>query len=130
MIRFATQTIIALTTAAALATAGEVKLSEEKLSKLSKSAKSQADHKEVSRQYELRASELEAKARVHDQEAERLANRKGYNPMAHKWPAMVTAPVDRERSKAMQARRAARESMDLMAKHRELAAKASIEAEE
>jgi hypothetical protein len=56
-----------------------------------------------------KAAKLEAKAQRHESRAEELANRKGYNPMAHKWPAMVQGPIDRERQLAAKARRELRE---------------------
>jgi len=66
--------------------------------------------------YRDRAEQLEAKAIRHEANAEELTNRKGYNPMRHKWPAMVQAPIDKERHLAMQARRAAREAREMAAK--------------
>jgi hypothetical protein len=43
--------------------------------------------------------------------------------MAYKWPALVQAPIDKSRARALQARRAAKESLDLMAFHKAQAAK-------
>lgn len=63
------------------------------------------------------AAKLEQKAVRHEAEADRLAKKSKSNPMAHKWPAMVQGPIDRERRLAMQARRAASESLELAAKH-------------
>jgi hypothetical protein len=63
-----------------------------------------------------RAEQLEAKAAKHEANADELAKNKNYNPMRYKWPAMVQAPIDRERHQAMQARRAAREARELAAK--------------
>lgn len=63
-----------------------------------------------------RAEQLEAKAAKHEANANELAQNKNYNPMRHKWPAMVQAPIERERHLAMQARRAAREARELAAK--------------
>ena len=67
------------------------------------------------------AAKLEEKAKRHEARAEELANRKGYNPMAQKWPAMVQGPIDRERELAAKARRELRE---LEAKDRRDGAKA------
>lgn len=75
-----------------------------------------------------RAERLETKAAQHEANANELANSKNYNPMRYKWPAMVQAPIDRERHLAMQARRAAREARELAAKQpKEASAKATGE---
>jgi hypothetical protein len=60
------------------------------------------------------------KADRHEAKANEMASRKGYNPMAHKWPAMVQGPIHRERELAEKARKAAAESRELAFKHREM----------
>jgi hypothetical protein len=96
------------------------------IQKLARQAKSGTDHGVVAGHWERRALELETKAAQYERDADELANRKGYNPMRYKWPAMVQGPIDHFRAKAMQARRAANESRDLMAIHRNLADKLSV----
>jgi hypothetical protein len=64
----------------------------------------------------------------YERDADELASRKDYNPMRNKWPAIVQAPIDRLRAKAMQARRAASESRKLMTRHRNLAEKSGTAA--
>lgn len=105
-------------------------MNDREIQALAQKAKTQAEHEEVARQYELRGKFFETKATRHETEADELSKRGGYNPMAHKWPAMVQAPIDRARANAMQARRAARESFELAAKHRDLAVKATAIAAE
>lgn len=98
---------------------------DKQLARLAKEAKTAAEHNRVASLYEKRAEALEAKAKEHEAEATRLESKQGYNPLAHKWPAMARGPVEHQRSKAMQARRAARESLELAARHREQAGKAA-----
>jgi hypothetical protein len=77
-----------------------------------------SDNLTGAKEHEAKAELLEAKAKRHEARAEDLANRKGYNPMAHKWPAMVQGPIDRERQLAAKARRTAHELRELAAKER------------
>lgn len=105
-------------------------LEDREIQKLAREAKTSAEHLTVARHYEARGRAFEAKATRHEKDADELVRRDVYNPMKHKWPAMVQAPIDKARSQAMQARRAAKESFELMAKHQDLAAKASSEATE
>lgn len=94
-------------------------ISEKKLAAMAISAKTEAEHSAVARQYDSRADAFEAKAKRHDAEADKLANQKVYNPMMHKWPALAQAPAEKQRRLAMEARRAAQEARDLAGKHRE-----------
>jgi len=110
--------------------AADIKIDEQKIALQAKNARTAGEHTAVARLYEQRAAAFEAKAQRHDEQADSMARRDGYNPMKYKWPAMVQAPIDRERSKAMQARRAARESLELMAHHHRLAGSASSVADE
>jgi hypothetical protein len=105
-------------------------MGDREIQKIAREAKSPADHLEVARQHEIRAKAFETKAIRYEADADELAKRDGYNPMKHKWPAMVQAPIDRARANGMQARRAAKESLELMAKHQDLAAKAPAQAAE
>lgn len=126
MIRFAT--LIAGIVLGALCVSAEVKLTktdEQQIALQAKNARTAAEHTEVARLYEQRAAAFEAKAKRHEERADSMARREGYNPMKYKWPAMVQGPIDLERSKAMQARRAARETLELVARHREFAGRAT-----
>jgi hypothetical protein len=49
--------------------------------------------------------------------AAELAARKNNYAMTHKWPAMIHGPIDREKRLAIEARRAAEESLTFAAKH-------------
>jgi hypothetical protein len=97
---------------------------EQEAARLAKAARTADEHRTVARLYQERAAALEEKAKRHEERADSLARREGYNPMKYKWPAMVQGPIDLERSKAMQARRAARESLALMDRHLRLAEEA------
>lgn len=107
------------------------KMNAKELAEQAKAAQSADDHRAISRQYELRAAAFEAKAIEHEREADRLArrNEQQYNPLTSKWPAMVQAPVEHQRGQAIQARRAARESRELMAYHQQQAAKLAMASE-
>ncbi len=118
--------ILALATATTLFGADSwSKLDTKELAVKASSAKTADEHHEVAREYEARAAAFENKAKQHETEAEKMKKRPGYEIYRSKWPAMVQGPIDRERAQALQARRAARESLELVAKHRDLAAKAS-----
>jgi hypothetical protein len=93
----------------------------ERLQALAKSATTTAAHSEVARGYVEFADTLEAKAAKHEKEAARLAKAAEGNPLRHKWPAMATAPAERERRLAMQARRASSEARATALKHKSLA---------
>lgn len=75
----------------------------------------------IAEKHESKAVAFEQKAIRHEAKADELANRKGYNPMAQKWPAMVQGPIDRERQLAAKAREEAVKARELAAKHREAA---------
>ena len=97
------------------------KIDDQQLTLQAKNARTASEHRAVAGLYQQRAAMFEAKARQHEKQADTMASREGYNPMRHKWPAMAQGSIDRERAKAMQARRAARESLELMARHYKLA---------
>ena len=98
-----------------------VPMDVKKLESMAKSANTPAEHKEVASQYANRAEFFEAKAKQHDAEVERLTNSRNYNPMAAKWPAVASGPVDYHKRAAMQARRAAEESRQMATAHLEKA---------
>ncbi|MCC6538458.1 MAG: hypothetical protein IT162_12960 [Bryobacterales bacterium] len=90
--------------------------------KKSNAAQTAKEHLEAATLHDERAAAFTAKAVRHEERAAELDQRKTYNPMRQKWPAMVEGPIERERHLAMQARRAAVESRQLAAKHRRAAA--------
>jgi hypothetical protein len=88
---------------------------------MAKEADSPTEHAEVARQYLWRAKALETKA---DQiEKDLLDSKDGYNQFNQKWPAMVNSQRERKERTAVQARRAAKESMELAEHHGKLAGK-------
>lgn len=99
------------------------------LAERAKEAKTSKDHLDLATLYERRAKALEAKAVEHEAEADSLVSRKADIPMAHKWPGMVNGLVDKHRSKALHARRAANESLERVAFHKAEAARLDATAE-
>jgi hypothetical protein len=68
---------------------------------------------------------LDAKSARHEEQAIKAAKRP-LPPLAHKWPAMVQRPADREKQLAIQARRAAQEARELAARHVGLAVELQV----
>lgn len=129
MIRIAILTALGTLTLAG-ATSPAERIDDRQLQKMAVAAKTSDEHLTVAKHYDIRGRYFEAKAVKHERDADQLATRDGYNPLKYKWPAMVQAPIDKARAQAMQARRAAKESFELMAKHQDLAAKVNTEATE
>jgi hypothetical protein len=90
-----------------------------KLEKMAEAADTPKQHVEVAKQYRLQAEEFERKAAKHDAEARKLQTAPG-NPMAQKWPAMVSRTPRKERQLAMEARRAAAECLEAAERHIQL----------
>lgn len=82
-------------------------------------ARTACAHSAAAYRLEMQARALEAAAKTHEEEAARAARR--FSPLAHKWPAMVQAPADGERTKAREARTAAAQALKLSSHHRQLA---------
>jgi hypothetical protein len=122
--RFAQLMALSLT-ASLFAADKPAKLENKDLAARAMSARTADDHREIARDYEARANEFEAKAKAYEAEAERLSKMTQSHPLNSKWPAMAQGPANHQRGKAIQARRAARESLDMVARHRDLADKAS-----
>lgn len=74
------------------------------------------DEARIAKQYREQAVRQKEKAEYHEARAEKLMPR-GYAPMAHKWPGLANAAANRERSLAIQARRAAAEASRLALEH-------------
>ncbi|MBY0373881.1 MAG: hypothetical protein K2Q23_07790 [Bryobacteraceae bacterium] len=70
----------------------------------------------LAKQYREKAAAQLEKAKQHEAKADKLAPR-AYSPMQHKWPGLANASANRERSLAMQARRAAEEANRLALEH-------------
>lgn len=103
-------------------------VSIEQLAERARAARTAEEHHAVADGYQKLASQQRERAERHEQEAERLAPR-GFHPMLHKWPGLALAPANRERARAMQARRAANEAMQLAEIHRERARENAAAAE-
>lgn len=93
-----------------------------KLEGLAVEARTAARHAALSRQFRLRAEALDAEAAGHEANVEKLTKSAG--AMVRKWPGMATKPLETEREKAMEARRAARESRKSAEKHLRLGVEA------
>lgn len=94
----------------------------ERLQAMAREAKSFKQHAEVAKYSRLQAESLTAEAVKHEREAERLANSTG--AMRHKWPAMAPKAINQAKDRALEARRAARESYELADRHQRLAIEA------
>lgn len=88
-----------------------------------------SEHVAAAEKYTARAQEFAEKALKHERAAARLEQNLRGNAMAHKWPGLARGPMERERDRAMQARRAEAESRELVAFHTEMANKTGVEAE-
>ena len=96
-------------------TGAEPVVEASKLSALARDAQTPAEHAAVAKQYRLRAESFEAQAAEYEQSAKRRQQAAG--PMIHKWPAMAPPAVQKDKQKAVEARRAARESRELAERH-------------
>lgn len=92
------------------------------LAALSREARTDAQHADVARRYRLQAESLDAKAA----EQESLAARQAAQAPAivHKWPSMAPRTLTETKQKAVDYRRAARESRAQAERHRQLAVEA------
>jgi hypothetical protein len=124
LIRIALPMVLTLT-ASLFAADKSGKFEDKDLTAKATSARTADDHREIARDYEARAREFEAKAKAYEAEAARLSRLTQGQPLQSKWPAMAQGPANHQRGKAIQARRAARESLEMVARHQDLAEKAS-----
>ena len=86
------------------------------------SANNTAQHATVAKEYRLQGDAFAKKAATHEQEADRLTRASG--AMVHKWPAMASRQLQREKALAVEARRAEREARELADRHLRLAVEA------
>lgn len=87
-----------------------------KLEAMAKAARTAEEHVAVAKQYRLKAEDWEQRAKGHEEEAVRL-ERRPRAAIEHKWPAFSRQPWQAERAKAMQARRAANECLEVAGVH-------------
>jgi hypothetical protein len=109
--------LLALTPAAP---AAEKTLEPKKIAQLAKDAKTSAEHSEVAKQYRQHAASLEKRAVQFEQEA-RVQDAGPTRAMEQKWPAMIVNARERKAQMAVQARRAAQESVTLAEHHETVA---------
>jgi hypothetical protein len=89
------------------------------LARLASDARTAPQHAEVAKRYRLQADALDAQAAEHEA---RVATLSRTAPgIAYKWPAMAPRDLRQAKADAIEARRAARESRELAAKHHALA---------
>jgi hypothetical protein len=98
---------------------------EKEIAKLADSARTATDHASVAKAYRLRAEAFTEMAEKHEAEVAKKQNGPQIG-MASKWPAMSRNSAQREKQKAIDARRAARESEQLAAYHTQLAVEAGF----
>jgi hypothetical protein len=94
-------------------------LEAKQIEQLAKKADSSEEHAVVAKHYRARAENLEAEADKLEREVRQ--RRSATNPMAAKWPAMTNSGIPKKERLAMQARRAARECLQLAVYHQRLA---------
>lgn len=116
----ATAAILFTTLGATRAIGAEPMAEPATLHAVAKSAVTAADHVKVAKMFRLQAEALQAKAVAHEDRAKEL-EAQPKSPLAYKWPAMSPPKGRQERELALQAKRAARESMELASKHIQLA---------
>jgi len=112
--------LLALTPAAP---AAEKTLEPKKIAQLAKDAQTPAEHSEVAKQYRQHAVSLEKRAAKLEEEA-RVQDAGPTRAMEQKWPAMIVNARERKAQMAVQARRAAQESLTLAERHEKLAERA------
>lgn len=100
-----------------------------KLEQMAEAAQSPAEHVAVAKEFRLRAENFEAKAKKHEETAQKL-QAQPKSAIAHKWPAMSRQPWVKERQLAIEAQRAAKESFDLADRHMRLGVEALADASE
>lgn len=109
------------------ATAETPKVESAKLERMAEVAKTPKDHVAVAKHYRSQAEQFEQKALKHEAQARKMQNNPN-NPMAYKWPAMAGQPWVKERQLAMEARRAAQESLEASERHMRLSVEALADA--
>ena len=107
---------VAMLLAAAAPSMAAEKMDSEKLQAMAVSARTASEHATVAKHYRVAAESFEAQAAKHEAEANRLKTQPKLG-LASKWPSMVPKTEEKERTLAMQARRAAQENLELADRH-------------
>lgn len=92
------------------------------LAALAREARTTGEHADVAKRYRMRADTLDMEAARHEVRAEKLAATAP--SIVHKWPAMAPKELTDARQKAATARREAKESREIAARHQALAVEA------
>jgi hypothetical protein len=119
---------MALLAGAAGANAGQTSAAvvPSQLARLAEVAKTPSDHIAVSKQYRSQAEEFARQAVKHEAAARKAEATPA--PLENKWPALGRKAGSKERQLAMEARRAARESIDAADRHFRLSVEALAQA--
>lgn len=114
--------LAALAFVALTGTAAYAQQTPESLSAMASKASTHAEHATVAKHYRLQAQAFEEEAAGHEKRAAKLAA--SAPPISHKWPSMAPRALHEAKQKALDARRAARESHLLAQRHVNLAVEA------
>lgn len=93
---------------------------DKELAKMAEKADTASEHATVAKAYRLRAEAFTKIAEMHEEEVARKQNGPKIG-MAAKWPSMSRNSLQREKQRAIEARRSARECDELAALHTQLA---------
>jgi hypothetical protein len=115
-------TAAAMALAMTLPTAAQQLIALEQVHNMAATANTAAKHAEVAKQYRLHAEALEAKAVEHEKNVAAMS--RNTSATVKKWPGMATRQLQTEKQKAVEARRAARQTMALADRHMRLAVEA------
>ena len=118
----ATLTMAALMTGAAY---GQTTAKMERTHSLASSARTSVQHATVSKQYRQHAESFAAQAAEHEKNVRDLTRASGAAPI--KWPGLASGQLQKEKEKALEARRAERETKELADRHLRLAVEAQAE---
>lgn len=118
----ATLTVAALMTGAAY---GQTTAKLEQTHALASSAKSATQHATVAKQYRQHAESFGAQAAEYEKNVRDLTRASG--AAAIKWPGLASGQLQKEKAKALEARRAERETKELADRHLRLAVEAQAE---
>lgn len=88
-------------------------------------ANTPASHAAVAKQYRLQAEAFAAKAAEHEKNAQQITRASG--AIVRKFPGMASSQLQGEKAKAVEARRAQREAMQLADRHIRLAVEAQAQ---
>lgn len=93
---------------------------EKELAKMAETANTASEHARVAKAYRQRAEVFVKIAEMHEEEVARKQNGPKIG-MAAKWPSMSRNSLQREKQRAIEARRSVRECEELAALHTQLA---------